>query len=76
MTNLCSDVSVAELFVGPPLGDDRGDEAGHEAGAVEEHVKAVADQAQGVGPYSIKQLDKCKGQVQDQETEQVFRVFV
>ena len=47
------DIAVAELVVGPPLGDDCCHQAGHQPGAVEEHVEAVGDEAEGVGPDPV-----------------------
>ncbi len=43
--DLGPDVSIAKLFICPPLGDDGGCEAGEESSAVKEHVEGVGDES-------------------------------
>ena len=44
--------------------------------AVKEHVEAVRNEAEWVGPHSIEQLDEGEGEVEDEEAEQVSGVCV
>ena len=52
---------VGEDPGGLPAGHESSEEAEHERGAVEQHVEAVGDQTQAVGPDAVEQLHKRKG---------------
>lgn len=47
---------VGEDLGGLPAGHEGGEQPQHQCRAVKQHVEAVGDQAQAVGPHAVKQL--------------------
>lgn len=52
---------VGEDPGGLPAGHEGGEQAQNQSGAVEQHVEAVRDQAQAVGPNAVEQLHEREG---------------
>ena len=58
--DMTHDSPIREDACGLPPDHDGGIETHDQRGAVKEHVEAVRDEAQTVGPHSIQQLYKCE----------------
>ena len=55
-----------------PASHERSEQAEHQSGAVEQHVEAVRDQPETVGPNAVKQLHE--GERLEQHTSHLLKI--
>jgi len=58
------------------LCDYCGNETSHKASAVKKHVEAVRDEAKGVCPDPIEELDEGEGEIKKKKAEKIPRVGI
>lgn len=60
-----------ELLVSLPASHDGSYQSSQQSSTVKEHVEGIRYEPQAVGPHAIEQLHKGKGEIEEEEEEEV-----